>query len=88
VENLIKEVDYGLLVYGVLGMHTQDTTSGRFSLSAPRSLVIENGEIKGKVKATISGNFFDTMLDENTGFGWDPNEDSPALAMNCVVLVE
>jgi PmbA protein len=86
--DMVKELDYGLLVYGVLGMHTQDTTSGRFSLSAPRSLVVENGEIKGKVKATISGNFFEIVQDAKTAFAWDSNEDSPALQITCTVLAD
>jgi|GEM_PF-287332 len=87
-EQMIKELDYGLLVYGVLGMHTQDTTSGRYSLSAPRTLVIENGEIKGKVKAALSGNFFENICADNSDFGWDPYEDGPAMALNCQVIIE
>jgi PmbA protein len=86
--DLIKEVESGLLIYGVLGMHTQDTTSGRFSLSAPRTLVIEDGELKGKVKVTISGNFFDLINSPDTAFGWDEHEDDPAIALTCNVIVE
>ncbi len=88
LEELVKSVDTGLLVYSVLGMHTQDSTSGRFSLSAPRCLVIENGELKGKVKATLSGNFFDNINDSRSRFGWDPYEDNPAMEMTCQVVVE
>jgi PmbA protein len=85
---MIKDTNSGLLVYGVLGMHTQDTTSGRFSLSAPRTLVIEDGELKGKVKVTISGNFFDLINSPETAFAWDENEDDPAIALTCNVIVE
>lgn len=85
---LIKEVEHGLLIYSLLGMHTQDTSSGRFSVSAPQTLVIENGELKGKVKATIAGNFFEILNKETTTFGWDEYEDTPALAMNCRVTIE
>ncbi|HEX2911766.1 MAG TPA: metallopeptidase TldD-related protein [Chloroflexia bacterium] len=87
-EQMIKNIDYGLLVYSVLGMHTQDSTSGRFSLSAPHCLVVENGELKGKVKATLSGNFFDNINDPNSRFGWDPYEENPAMEINCQVVVE
>ncbi len=88
MQDLVRGLDNGLLVYSVLGMHTQDSTSGRYSLSAPRCLVIENGEIKGKVKATLSGNFFDNINDPQSGFGWDPYEDNPAMEITCQVVVE
>ena len=85
---LVKGVEHGLLVYSLLGMHTQDTSSGRFSVSAPQTLVIEDGEFKGKVKATIAGNFFDKLNDPESDFGWDKYEDTPAMAMNCQVTIE
>lgn len=88
MDDLIQSVDNGLLVYSVLGMHTQDSTSGRYSLSAPRCLVIENGELRGKVKVTLNGNFFDNINDQRSRFGWDPHEDNPAMEMICQVVVE
>lgn len=88
LDELIKSVDYGLLVYSVLGMHTQDSTSGRYSVSAPRCLVVEEGEIKGKVKVTLNGNFFDNINDPRSRFGWDPYEDNPAMEMISQVVVE
>lgn len=87
-EELVRQVDSGLLIYTVLGMHTQDSTSGRFSLSAPRCLVIRDGQLEGQVKATISGNFFDNINDTRSRFGWDPHEDNPALEITCQVVVE
>lgn len=88
LDEMIKRVDNGLLVYSLMGMHTQDGTSGRYSVGAPKSLVIENGELKGKVKATIVGNFFENLKDERTAFSWDPNEDNPALQMVCQAIIE
>jgi PmbA protein len=88
MDELVKGVDKGLLIYSVLGMHTQDSTSGRFSLSAPRCLVIQNGEVKGKVKVTLNGNFFDNINDPRSRFGWHPNEDYPAMELTCQVVVE
>ncbi len=87
-EDMIKKVDNGLLVYSLLGMHTQDGTSGRYSVGAPKTLVIENGELKGKVKATLAGNFFDNLKDSRTAFGWDPHEDNPAMEIHCQVIIE
>ncbi len=88
LDDLIKKVDKGLVVYSLLGMHTQDGTSGRYSVGAPKTLVIENGELKGKVKATLAGNFFENVLDDNTRFGWDPYEDNPGMEISCQVIIE
>jgi PmbA protein len=87
-KDLVEQVDNGLLIYSVLGMHTQDSTSGRFSLSAPRCLVIRDGHLEGQIKATISGNFFDNINDTRSRFGWDPHEDNPAMEITCQVVVE
>ena len=54
----------GLLVLHVLGVHTLDPTSGDFSLSAPQSLAIEGGGLGGRVRATLSGNLFETLRSE------------------------
>jgi PmbA protein len=88
MDDLIKRVDNGLLVYSLLGMHTQDGTSGRYSVGAPKTLVIEGGELKGKVKANLTGSFFDNLMDEHTAFGWDPHEDNPAIEIVCQVTIE
>jgi PmbA protein len=69
-------------------MHTQDSSSGRFSVSAPKTLVIEDGVVKGKVKATIAGNFFEVLNDHATDFGWIEEEDVPAIALTCQVTIE
>ena len=60
-ETLIAGVDEGVLVLSVLGLHTQDRTSGNYSLSAPQAVLVQHGEPVGRVKATLSGNFFDHL---------------------------
>lgn len=54
----------GLLALHVLGVHTLDPTSGDFSLSAPQALAIEGGELGGRVRATLSGNLFESLRSE------------------------
>src|SRR5206468_1954422 len=71
IDDLVASVDHGLLIYQVLGMHTQDAASGNYSLTAQQALAIEGGEIGGRVKATIAGNFLDDLRDPETAFGWD-----------------
>lgn len=66
---MIKGLGYGLIVYDVLGMHTQDSKSGEYSLAVDQGLLVENGKIQGKIKsATIKGNFFETLKDKKTKF--------------------
>jgi PmbA protein len=55
----------GVLVLGVLGVHTQDSASGDFSLSVPQALQIGENGLAGKVRGTISGNLFDVLRSES-----------------------
>ncbi len=58
VEDLIREVDDGVLVYEVLGAHTSNPASGDFSVDSPILFKIESGEIAYPIKrAMLSGNF-------------------------------
>ncbi|MGI6119919.1 metallopeptidase TldD-related protein [Butyricicoccus intestinisimiae] len=54
----LRGVEDGVLVLTVLGLHTQDVVSGSYSLSAPHSLRILNGEIVGRTDVKLTGNFF------------------------------
>ncbi len=66
---LVKKISLGVVVHRVLGMHTQDTSEGNYSLSVSGGLVVKEGEIKGTVdNITISGNFLDALKDEKTRF--------------------
>lgn len=78
-----------LLVCTVLGMHTQDATSGNFSLTAGQALEVGGGgEVGGKLKAVISGNFFDALSDPQTRFARVPGKDFPMMRIHCQVAVE
>ncbi|SHH65243.1 metallopeptidase TldD-related protein [Desulfosporosinus lacus] len=54
----LQGIDDGVLVLSVLGLHTQDSVSGSYSLSSPHSLRILKGQIAGKTDVKLSGNFF------------------------------
>jgi PmbA protein len=56
-EVALRDVGRGLLVLGVLGLHTQDAASGDFSISAPQSLSIRARRIGGRVRAALTGHF-------------------------------
>jgi PmbA protein len=79
-EKLIKQTEHGMIVYSILGLHTQDTSSGHFSLTADQCLLVERGEIVGKVKAVINGDFLKALLQEDSRLAFLEGEDNPGFA--------
>ncbi len=79
-ETMLPGVEDGVLVLTVLGLHTQDRTSGNYSLSAPQALLRRNGEVQGRVKATLSGNFFDNLRHDALRLVRFPGQHSPGFA--------
>jgi len=73
----------GALVLSVLGVHTQDHTSGDFSLSAPQTLGIGAGRKTGRMRATISGNLFELLQAKELVFVRFPGEHTPGLLTRC-----
>jgi len=84
--DLLADVERGLYVYSLLGMHTQDASSGSYSLVAPQARAILDGQLlDGKVKAVLAGNFFEHLRDERTRFARFPFEWNPGLRVHCTV---
>jgi PmbA protein len=75
----------GALVLSVLGVHTQDFTSGDFSLSAPQTLGIGDSGMAGRLRATISGNLFELLRSETMALVAFPGEHTPGLLVRCRV---
>jgi PmbA protein len=73
----------GALVLSVLGVHTQDFSSGDFSLSAPQTLAIGNHGFTGRLRATISGNVFERLRSKELALVRFPGEHTPGLLMRC-----
>jgi PmbA protein len=69
----------GALVLSVLGVHTQDPSSGDFSLSAPQSLLLDSDGVRGRLRATISGNVFDLLRSDDLRFVRFEGEQTPGL---------
>lgn len=86
-QELIKTIDRGLIVLSVLGLHTQDSSSGNFSLTADQGLLIENGQIIGKTKAVINGDFINSLTLKESQFGTVDGEDNPGYLMTANVSV-
>lgn len=79
-EELVRRTDIGVIVYSVLGMHTQDVASGHFSLTADQCLLVEQGKIVGKVKGVISGDFLGSLLQDDSQLALVEGEDNPGYA--------
>ncbi len=73
----LKKTELGLIVYSVLGLHTQDHSSGKFSLTADQCLLVKNGAVAGKVKAVINGDFLGALKKETSQFVAVAGEDNP-----------
>ena len=78
----------GVLVLSVLGLHTQDSTRGDFSISAPQTLAIRGGSLGGAVKAVLTGNFFDALRDPKLGLVAFPGFRMPGLLFTGSVGVD
>jgi len=73
----------GALVLSVLGVHTQDNSNGDFSLSAPQVLQLRDGELRGRLRATISGNLFDVLRSDELQLVAFEGETTPGLLFPC-----
>lgn len=65
---VLAGIEDGILILSVLGMHTQNSVAGEYSLSAPQSLRIQNGKIVGKTDVKLAGNFFKDLKSPHTRF--------------------
>ncbi|MCQ4574103.1 MAG: TldD/PmbA family protein [Candidatus Brocadiales bacterium] len=62
LEDMIKDIRYGVLVDQVLGGGQSNMLAGEFSVNIDLGFLIENGEFVGRVKdCMIAGNVFDTF---------------------------
>jgi PmbA protein len=60
--NLVRSIDRGILVAGVLGAHSGNILNGDFSMGLAPALYVESGEIVGRIKdAMAAGNIYETL---------------------------
>jgi PmbA protein len=59
---LLKMMDRGVMVAGVLGAHSGNILNGDYSIGLSPGILVENGEIKGQIKdAMVAGNIYETF---------------------------
>lgn len=60
LEEIIEDIDYGILVEDVIGGGQSNILRGDYAVNVGLGFLIENGEIKGRVRDTmIAGNFYE-----------------------------
>jgi PmbA protein len=85
---VLEGLERGALVMSALGLHTQDTASGNYSLTAPQALTIRGGRLVGHAKLTLSGNAFEQLRSPELGFVTFPGYRRPGLLVMAHVSVE
>ncbi|MCP3978467.1 MAG: hypothetical protein GY716_03915 [bacterium] len=83
LDEAMREADGGALILSVLGVHTQDSSSGDFSLSAPQALAVTRSGFDGRLRGTISGNLFDTLRSDGLRLVRVEGEHTPGLLFPC-----
>jgi PmbA protein len=73
----------GALILSVLGVHTLDSASGDFSLSAPQALILGTDGPRGRIRTTISGNVFAALRDDALRLVDFEDETTPGLLFPC-----
>ncbi|MFH0906494.1 MAG: metallopeptidase TldD-related protein [archaeon] len=64
IEDIISQTKKGLLVYGVMGLHTSNLTNGNFSLTINQAVLIENGKLKNSItNLNFTGNCKEAFKD-------------------------
>ncbi len=81
---VISDLSDGFIIFGVLGMHTQDQTSGDFSISSPYAVRVVDGKPEGLAKISLAGNFFEQLNHHNTKFlNWYQEGDCFLMRCQC-----
>lgn len=84
-EDLLREMQSGLVVFGSLGSHTGNIANGDFSIGLSPGLCVEKGRIVGRARDTmVSGNIYD-VLKRAVAVG---GESDPAYGNNPPILLE
>lgn len=73
----LTQIEDGVLVLSVLGLHTQDPVSGNYSLSAPQSIRIRGGKLAGKADVKLAGSFFKDLASPETRYARSPLDSQP-----------
>jgi PmbA protein len=93
ITDLLKAIDQGIIVGGVMGAHSGNILNGDFSVGLSPGIYVEKGEIIGQVKdGMVAGNIYEVMNNvidiEDTLYPGYTAMFPPALGMLPAVLFD
>lgn len=80
---MLEDIENGVLILSVLGLHTQNPVTGSFSLAAPSALRIKNGRLTSKTDVRINGNIWDILKSGDSKYGKSELDRHPYLLIHC-----
>jgi PmbA protein len=78
-------LDPGLIIHFVMGLHTQDTRTGSYSVVAPHAQVVRRGVAGGSVSVRLAGDVLAQLSDAASRFVRFPDRCNPGLLVRCDV---
>lgn len=85
LEAALAELGPGLVVYFVMGVHTQNARTADYSVVAPQAQVVRGGAMGGKAAVRLGGNFLAQLRDPSSTFVRFPGGYNPGLLVHCDV---
>lgn len=86
LEETIEKIEKGVIITQILGLGTQDASTGNFSLVSPMGVVVENGKLKSRIDCMIRGNMFEIIEKLNTIYR-DPLTERPYVITDKIELI-
>ncbi|MCK4355289.1 hypothetical protein KAW43_03045 [Candidatus Parcubacteria bacterium] len=87
-EHCLKSIDQGVIIFDILGLHTQSPVSSDYSLPCPNALYIKKGKIIGRARLIIVGNFLENINKDDLKIINFPLEDFPGFLIKSFVSFE
>lgn len=87
LEESFNSGDESIIVTQLLGLHTQDESSGNFSLVCPKSIYIKDGKPQGSLEVMIRGNMFEIFKNLKKIYR-DPLTELPYIETNDIEVVK
>lgn len=85
-EKFVADNDRFIIVLVALGIHTQNSILGSYSLPSPYAIMVEKGELVGGVNCVLSGNIFEALVCEDFNFVDMPSTyDKPLMSFKSQV---
>ncbi len=86
LEDLVAQVDRGILVHDVLGAHTANRSTLDFSVNTTMPFEIRSGEVLGPLRPVMLGGNVGTLLERLLGAGGDPRQCPGSMGPSNIIV--